>query len=289
MAHKRFGKDGLMILKIVLAMMAFAANSLLCRLALKAGHIDAVSFSSVRLLSGALALFLLLQLPGIKKKPEFNVGNALLLCVYVFAFSVAYLSLDTAAGALLLFGTVQCVMTGWGLLRGERLSALKTIGMIAAVAGIGLLLLPGAGRPSPFAALMMIAAGSAWAIYCITGKSVKDASAATAGNFILSVPLAVAALLFSTLALHADAMGFTLAVVSGALASGAAYLLWYSLLPHLSPTTASTLQLSVPCLAALGGLILMGEALNLRMLLSIAITLSGIGLVIISDRKLSHQ
>ncbi len=276
-----------MILKIVLAMVAFAANSLLCRLALKSGHIDAMSFGSVRLLSGALVLFLLLQLPGMNKKPEFNVANALLLCVYVFAFSVAYLSLDTAAGALLLFGTVQCVMTGWGLLRGERLSALKTIGMIAAVAGIGLLLLPGAGRPSPFAALMMVIAGGAWAVYCITGKNVSNAAAATAGNFILSVPLAVAALLFSTL--HANTMGFALAVVSGALASGAAYLLWYSLLPHLSPTTTSTLQLSVPCLAALGGLVLMGEALNLRMLLSIAITLSGIGLVIISDRKPNHQ
>lgn len=278
-----------MILKIMLAMLAFAANSLLCRLALKAGHIDAVSFSSVRLISGALALFLLLQLPSIKKKPEFNPGNALLLGVYVFAFSVAYLSLDTAAGALLLFGTVQCVMTGWGLLRGERLSALKSVGMIAAVAGIALLLLPGAGRPSPFSALMMMVAGAAWAVYCITGKNVRDAAAATAGNFILCVPLAVAALLFSTLPLHADTTGFALAVVSGALASGAAYLLWYSLLPRLTPTTASTLQLSVPCLAALGGLLLMDEALNLRMLLSIAITLSGIGLVIISDRAAERR
>lgn len=274
-----------MLLKIILAMVAFAANSLLCRLALKGLHMDAVSFSSVRLLSGAIALFLLLQLPGIRRKPEFNWLNAALLATYVFAFSLAYLSLTTAAGALLLFGTVQCVMTGWGLMRGERLTALKSLGMLGAMGGLALLLLPGAGHPSGSASLLMILSGAAWAVYCITGKRVQNAAAATTGNFMLAVPMALAVLLLSGFHIHADAVGLMLAVLSGALMSGGAYLLWYSLLPQLSPTTASTLQLSVPCLAALGGLIFMGEAIDMRMLLAIVITLSGIGLVIAADRR----
>lgn len=277
-----------MLLKILLTMAAFAANSLLCRLALKGMHMDAVSFSSIRLLSGAVALLILLRLPAIKTRPEFNVLNAALLAIYVFAFSLAYLSLTTAAGALLLFGTVQCVMTGWGLIRGERLTWLKSVGMLAAVTGLALLLLPGAGHPSGGAALLMMASGTAWAAYCITGKKVKNAAAATAGNFALAVPIALVVFVLSGMHIRADTVGLVLAVTSGALMSGGAYLLWYSLLPRLSPTTASTLQLSVPCLAALGGLIFMGEPLGLRMLLAIVITLSGIGLVIIVDRRREH-
>lgn len=277
-----------MLLKILLTMAAFAANSLLCRLALKGMHMDAVSFSSIRLLSGAVALLILLRLPAIKTRPEFNVLNALLLAIYVFAFSLAYLSLTTAAGALLLFGTVQCVMTGWGLIRGERLTWLKSVGMLAAVTGLALLLLPGAGHPSGGATLLMMASGAAWAAYCITGKKVKNAAAATAGNFTLAVPIALVVFVLSGMHTRVDTVGLVLAITSGALMSGGAYLLWYSLLPRLSPTTASTLQLSVPCLAALGGLIFMGEPLGLRMLLAIVITLSGIGLVIIADRRREH-
>lgn len=274
-----------MLLKILLAMAAFAANSLLCRLALKGMHMDAVFFSSVRLVSGAVALLILLRLPGIRKRPEFNLLNAALLAVYVFAFSLAYLSLTTAAGALLLFGTVQCVMTGWGLMRGERLTWLKSVGMLGAMAGLALLLLPGAGHPSGGAALLMMVSGAAWAAYCITGKKVNNAAAATAGNFTLAVPMALVVFVFGGTQVHADSVGLLLAVISGALMSGGAYLLWYSLLPQLSPATASTLQLSVPCLAALGGLVFMGEPLGLRMLLAIALTLSGIGLVIMADRR----
>ncbi|MDU5684148.1 MAG: DMT family transporter [Kluyvera cryocrescens] len=274
-----------MLLKIVLAMVAFAANSLLCRLALKGLHMDAVSFSGVRLLSGAVALYLLLQLPGMRRKTEFNVLNAALLAVYVFAFSLAYVSLTTAAGALLLFGTVQIVMSGWGLARGERLTGLKSVGMLAAMGGLALLLLPGAGHPSIGASLLMMVSGAAWAVYCITGKKVRDAAAATAGNFMLAVPMALLVFAFHGMSIEADIYGVLLAVTSGALMSGGAYLLWYSLLPKLSPTTASTLQLSVPCLAALGGLVFMGEALDGRMLLAIVITLSGVGLVIAADRR----
>ncbi|MEO3989617.1 DMT family transporter [Pseudocitrobacter cyperus] len=275
-----------MLLKIILAMVAFAANSLLCRLALKGLHMDAITFSSVRLLSGAAALFLLLQLPAIRKRPEFNWLNAGLLSLYVFAFSIAYVSMGAAMGALLLFGTVQLVMTGWGFLRGERPTTLKIVGIVAAMAGLVLLLLPGATHPPFSAALMMIISGAAWGAYCITGKKVRDATAATAGNFILAVPIALVVYLLSGQQSQMDVTGVVLAGVSGALASGAAYLLWYSLLPKLSPATASTLQLSVPCLAALGGLLFLGEALSGRMLFAIAVTLSGIGLVIYADRSI---
>ena len=274
-----------MLLKIVLAMVAFAANSLLCRLALKGLHMDAVSFSGVRLLSGAVALFLLLQLPGMRRKTEFNVLNAALLAVYVFAFSLAYVSLTTAAGALLLFGTVQIVMSGWGLARGERLTGLKSVGMLAAMGGLALLLLPGAGHPSIGASLLMMVSGAAWAVYCITGKKVRDAAAATAGNFMLAVPMALLVFAFHGMSIEADIYGVLLAVTSGALMSGGAYLLWYSLLPKLSPTTASTLQLSVPCLAGVGGLVSAGEALDGRMLQASVLRLSGIGLVIAADRR----
>lgn len=274
-----------MLLKIILAMVAFAANSLLCRLALKGLHMDAVSFSSLRLLSGAIALFFLLQLPGMKRKAEFNLLNAALLTAYVFAFSLAYLSLTTAAGALLLFGTVQVVMSGWGLARGERLSWLKSIGMLTAMGGLALLLLPGAGHPSIGASILMMISGVAWAVYCITGKKVRNAAAATAGNFMLAVPMALFIFILRGTPAQADFYGILLAITSGALMSGGAYLVWYSLLPKLSPTTASTLQLSVPCLAALGGLVFMGEAIDGRMLLAIVITLSGIGLVIAADRR----
>lgn len=274
-----------MLVKIILAMTAFAANSLLCRLALRMLHMDAVTFGSLRLLSGGVALFLLLQLPGIRKNPEYNMLNAALLALYVFAFSLAYMSLTTAAGALLLFGTVQVVMTFWGLLRGERLTWLKSIGMLAAMGGLALLLLPGVGHPSGKASLLMMLSGAAWAVYCITGKRVRDPAAATAGNFMLAVPIALVVFAVSDMPIRGDLFGVLLAIISGALMSGAAYLLWYSLLPKLSPTTASTLQLSVPCLAALGGLLLMGEAIDGRMLLAIVITLSGIGLVIVADKR----
>ncbi|MEG1212716.1 MAG: DMT family transporter [Leclercia sp.] len=274
-----------MLIKIMIAMVAFAANSVLCRIALKGLHADAVSFSSLRLISGAIALFIFLQMTADRKKPEFTWANALFLSLYVFSFSIAYVSLSTGAGALLLFGTVQLVMTTWGLIKGEKLAVLKLIGILGALTGIALLLLPGAERPSLFAAIMMITAGLAWALYNINGKKITHAAAATAGNFILAVPIALIIPLLFPADLHMDINGFTLGVISGAVTSGGAYLLWYSLLPMLKATTASTLQLSVPCLATLGGVVFMDETLTLRIALASVIILAGIGLVIVSDRR----
>lgn len=274
-----------MLIKIMIAMVAFAANSVLCRIALKGLHADAVSFSSLRLISGAIALFIFLQMTADRKKPEFTWANALFLSLYVFSFSIAYVSLSTGAGALLLFGTVQLVMTTWGLIKGEKLAVLKLTGILGALTGIALLLLPGAERPSLFAAIMMITAGLAWALYSINGKKITHAAAATAGNFILAVPIALIIPLLFPADLHMDINGFTLGVISGAVTSGGAYLLWYSLLPMLKATTASTLQLSVPCLATLGGVVFMDETLTLRIALASVIILAGIGLVIVSDRR----
>ena len=274
-----------MLIRIIIAMVAFAGNSVLCRLALKGMHADAISFSSLRLISGAIALFLFIAITSDSSKFEFKWLNALLLCIYVFSFSIAYVSLSTGAGALLLFGTVQLVMTVWGIAQGEKLVILKITGILGALAGIAILLLPGAERPSLYAAIIMVIAGLAWAFYSITGKKITDAAASTGGNFILSIPVALIIPLFFHSHLHIDIYGLVLGVLSGAITSGGAYLLWYSLLPLLRSTTASTIQLSVPCLATLGGIIFLGETLTVRILLASVIILAGIGLVIFSDMR----
>lgn len=273
-----------MLLKILLTMIAFAANSVLCRVAITGGYIDEISFGSIRLISGALALYLFVGLRRGHHKIEYNPLNALLLSGYVFAFSLAYVSLNAATGALLLFGTVQLVMTGWGMLHGEKITRWKVIGILAALSGIGILLLPGATPPPAFAAVMMILSGVAWAAYCITGRAATSAASATAGNFILSVPVAVVAVAVHFHALQLDVTGLLLGIVAGAITSAGAYLLWYTLLPKLSSSTASTIQLSVPCLAALGGVLFMNEALDRQIVISTLIILSGIGLVIWSDK-----
>lgn len=266
-------------------MSAFAGNSVLCRIALKGMHADAISFSSLRLISGAIALYLFITIASESKKIEFRWLNALLLCIYVFSFSVAYVSLNTGTGALLLFGTVQLVMTVWGLAQKEKLVKLKITGILGALVGIAILLLPGAERPSLYASVMMIISGVAWAMYSIAGKKITHAVASTSGNFILTVPVALIIPLIFHTHLHIDINGIMLGVLSGALTSGGAYLLWYSLLPLLKATTASTIQLSVPCLATLGGIVFLGETLTARILLASIIILAGIGLVIFSDMR----
>ncbi|MGP8956281.1 DMT family transporter [Enterobacter mori] len=278
-----------MLVKIIFAMIAFAGNSVLCRVALKDMHADPISFSSLRLISGAIALFLFLHIATERKRPEINWLNALFLSVYVFSFSIAYVSLSTGTGALLLFGTVQLVMTAWGLVQGEKIAALKTTGIVGALAGIAVLLLPGAERPSFLSSSIMVISGLAWALYSISGKNVTDAVASTAGNFILSIPIAIIIPLIFYSVLHLDFTGLMLGVIAGALTSGGAYLLWYSLLPSLKASTASTIQLSVPCLATLGGVIFMDETLTIQIAFSTVIILVGIGLVIFSDKRRAYR
>lgn len=271
-------------LLIAFTLMAFAANSVLCRIALREGHADPETFSALLLLAGAVVL-LLLQLAlrgwgGIR----WNVVNAGLLTAYVFLFSLAYVHLDTATGALLLFGAVQVCMVLWGALQGEKAGPRKWSGIAVAIAGIALLLLPGASLPSALPAIMMIASGLAWGAYSVRGKRVSDPAGATTGNFLLSVP--IIATLFLLLPDHAlaDRWGILLALISGGVTSGLAYVLWYVIVRDISSATASTLQLSVPCLAALGGTLFLGEIPSIRMVLAAVLVLAGILIVIAADR-----
>lgn len=263
-----------------LAMLAFAGNSVLCRLALKATDIDAATFTSLRLLSGALMLWLLVRLRQAKRPAAGSWPAALALFSYAAAFSFAYIKLDAGTGALLLFGAVQLSMLSWGLYRGERLAALAWLGLAAAFTGILGLLLPGATAPALDSALLMILAGASFAVYSLLGKQVADPLASTAGNFLRCVPLAALLSLLCLSDAHVDPAGALYALLSGAVTSGIGYAIWYTALPGLKALQASTVQLSVPVITALAGTLLLGEALSLRLLLGGAAVLGGIALVL---------
>lgn len=273
------------LLLTALAMLAFAGNSLLCRLALRETEIDAASFTFIRLLSGALTLWILLKLRHTRQPMAGNWPGALALFLYAAAFSFAYLQLDAGVGALLLFGAVQLSMLLWGLLRGERLNLLATLGTLLASAGLLALLLPGASAPPFSAALLMLLAGIAWGAYSLLGRGQGDPLAVTAGNFLRATPLAVLLAVALLAQLQWDVPGLLYALLSGALTSGIGYAIWYSALPDLRASQAATVQLSVPILAALGGSLLLGEALSLRLLLSAAAVLGGIALVLGSRQR----
>ena len=270
----------------VLAMLAFAANSLLCRLALQQQAIDAASFGSVRLASGALVLAAIVRLrarPAHRARPDWIA--AAMLWAYVVCFSFAYLWLAAGTGALVLFGAVQLTMFGVGLHAGERFSPLAWSGFALAVAGLLVLLWPGLAAPAPAGAALMALAGVAWGVYSLRGRSAGEPVAATAGNFARATPLALAvSLIFATQA-QASAQGLLLAGASGALTSGVGYVLWYAALPHLGALRAATVQLSAPPLAALGGVLLLGEAATLRLVVASAAILGGIGLVLLARTR----
>ena len=266
-----------------LAMVAFAANSVLCRLALREGAIDAASFTAVRLVSGAVALGLILLLRDRSVKAmatQGNQGSALALFVYAAGFSLAYVELATGTGALLLFGAVQATMIGIGLYRGERLAPLQWLGLMLALAGLVALMLPGATAPPLAAAALMLVAGAAWGVYSLRGKGAADATAVTAGNFLRALIWLLPLALFAWPAQWPQGAGLVYAVLSGALASGAGYAIWYLSLRGLASSTAATVQLSVPVLAALAGVLWLDEAFTLRLLLASAAILGGIALVI---------
>ncbi|WP_313115639.1 EamA family transporter [Ectopseudomonas guguanensis] len=273
------------LLLTTLAMLAFAGNSLLCRLALRESEIDAASFTAIRLFCGALTLWLLLRLRQGRRPVAGNWPGALALFTYAAAFSFAYLQLDTGAGALLLFGAVQLSMLLWGWLHGERLGLVAGLGTALATAGLLALLLPGASAPPLQAALLMLLAGIAWGAYSLLGRGLGDPLAVSAGNFLRATPLALllAALMLGQL--DWDGPGLFYALLSGALTSGIGYAIWYSALPGLRASQAATVQLSVPILAALGGSLLLGEALGLRLLLSAVAVLGGIALVLGSRQR----
>lgn len=264
-----------------LAMLAFAANSLLCRAALRDTAIDPASFTLIRMASGAFVLWLLLRRAdrdGAAWQGDWI--SAGVLFIYAVAFSYAYIGLSAGAGALLLFGAVQATMITHAVWRGERPSGLQSVGMALAFGGLVALLLPGASAPAPGPAILMVAAGTAWGVYSLLGRGNRDPLATTAGNFMRSVPLALVAALLALPWLSVDVAGAVLAVLSGALASGVGYAIWYAALRGLSGEVAASVQLSVPVIALFGGALLLSEPLSGRLLLAAAATLAGIALVV---------
>jgi drug/metabolite transporter (DMT)-like permease len=262
------------------AMLAFASNSLLCRVALTETSIDAASFTSLRLASGALILLVILRLRRVGVTSGGSWPMAAMLSAYAVFFSFAYRDLTAATGALLLFGGVQLTMMGYGLWAGERLRGAKLLGVVVAVAGLIGLLLPGLAAPPPHAALLMLAAGAAWGVYSLLGRGAGDPIAATGGNFLRAVPFAALLALAATGHESVDRMGVLYAVVSGAVTSGLGYVLWYAALPGLRATSAATIQLSVPAIAAIGGAVLLAEPITARLLLASVAILGGIALTI---------
>jgi drug/metabolite transporter (DMT)-like permease len=264
-----------------LAMVAFAGNSLLCRIALKHTSIDAASFTTIRLASGALVLWLIVRMRRGAASGGGNWRSAFALFVYAAGFSFAYVSLPAATGALLLFGAVQATMIGHGMWAGERLRRMQHVGLVLALGGLVGLLLPGLAAPPLAGSLLMLGAGVAWGIYSLRGKGGGDPTRVTAGNFLRAVPIAagLSQLLHDGASL--DGAGFWYAVASGALASGIGYAIWYTALPALKSTHAATVQLSVPVIAAMGGIVFLGEPLSLRLVLASVAILGGIALVIL--------
>lgn len=270
-------------------MLAFAANSLLCRFALRETRIDPATFTLVRLASGALVLWLLVELRrGAGSAPRSGSWmSALALFAYAAAFSFAYTSLSAGTGALLLFGAVQATMILWGVSRGERLRTAQLGGLILAIAGLVVLVLPGIAAPPLVGSILMLSAGAAWGVYSLRGKAAGDPLAATAGNFLRALPFTVALSAVLLPWSRIDVAGAGYAFASGAVASGVGYAIWYTALPALKAATAATVQLSVPVLTAAGGILLLGEPLTLRFLLSSLAILGGIALVVRQRRDRS--
>jgi drug/metabolite transporter (DMT)-like permease len=268
-----------------LAMIAFAGNSLLCRLALRQTAIDAASFTSVRILSGAVCLGIIAL---ISRRPLRQAGNwpsALALFGYAALFSFAYLQLTAGTGALLLFGAVQTTMIFWALRKGERLQVAQIAGLALALAGLVALVFPGLSAPPVGAAALMLGAGIAWGVYSLRGKGGGgDPLRATAGNFLRAAPMAVLVSLVMLRSANPDRLGIVYAVLSGAIASGVGYAIWYTALPALKASGAATVQLSVPVLTAAGGIVFLGEPVTLRLAIASIAVLGGIALVIL-ERK----
>ena len=262
------------------ALLAFAANSVLCRMALRAAHIDPASFMSIRLLSGAATLWLLVRLGRGGQRLGGDWRSALALLTYAIAFTFAYVGLKAGTGALLLFGAVQVVMIAAGFVGGERIDRSIALGWLLAVAGLILLLLPGISAPPARDAIFMLIGGCAWGVYSLRGRRSLNALADTAGNFARALPgtLLVSALLWGHRS--ADAAGVVLAALSGSIASGLGYAAWYTALPRLGAIAAANAQLSVPVITALAGVALFSEPVTVRLASASVLVLGGTALAV---------
>lgn len=271
------------------ALLAFAANSLLCRLALAGKHIDPASFNTIRLVSGAVVLAIIVGARRDKSEGRGNWISALALFLYAAGFSFAYVGLTASTGALLLFGAVQLTMITAGLRRGERLRSMQIIGFAGAIGGLILLLLPGLAAPPFASSLLMLIAGIAWGMYSLRAKGAGDPTRVTAGNFMRAAPMALAtsllAFLLAPTDTHIDRIGVLYGLASGAIASGVGYVIWYAALRHLRTTSAAALQLSVPVIASVGGIVFLSEPLTTTLLVASVLTLGGMGMVIFGRLK----
>lgn len=264
------------------ALIAFAANSVLCRLALGETAIDAASFTTIRLVSGTLVLILLVGATG-KTSTADDRGNwtsAFMLFLYAVTFSFAYISLNTGTGALILFGSVQATMIIFAVCKGERLRLWGWLGLFAGLAGLTYLVFPGLAAPSPSGAALMAVAGISWGIYSLRGRGSASPVAVTTDNFLRSTPFVLLISLIFFQNLHITFTGAFFASLSGGLTSAIGYVIWYAALRDLSATSAALVQLIVPVLAALGGVVLLSEQLTVRLLLSSAMIIGGVALAL---------
>lgn len=268
-------------------MAAFAANSILCRLALRSGAIDPASFTSVRLLSGAVMLMLVAGLRQGWQMPRLERGgmNALLLFAYAAAFSFAYVGLSVGLGALVLFGSVQITMMTVALLSGERLPVLSWIGFAVAVGGLLVLTAPGLTAPPLLQTVLMAMAGAAWGVYSILGRGAASALRSTSSNFQYAVPLGIAVSLLSWQSQRLTPVGVLLAGISGAVTSGLGYVVWYAALRGLSAASAAMIQLTVPAIAAMGGALILSETVGWRILASGGMILGGVALALAARQR----
>jgi drug/metabolite transporter (DMT)-like permease len=275
----------------VLAMIAFAANSVLNRLALALGEADPFAYTGIRLVSGALMLALILVWRGAKpdhRRIGGSTTGALALFLYAIAFSYAYLKLSAGTGALVLFAAVQLGMLGWAIRQGDRPGALEWAGFCVALVFLVLLVLPGVTAPDPFGAALMVLAGLAWAVYTLVGRGSARPLVDTAGNFIRCLPIAALLILPQAFAPTTSLAGWAYAIASGALASGVGYAIWYSVLPALERSTAAYVQLTVPAIAAAGGVVFISEPLTLRLALCSIGILGGVGLALWGADRRRH-
>ncbi|MBK7393891.1 MAG: DMT family transporter [Chloracidobacterium sp.] len=287
------------------ALVAFAFNSILCRLALRGDEADAVGFTAVRLLSGAIALVVIWYVVGRVRSPHVCKGStgdedalthvratdtgswssAIFLFAYAICFSFAYLGLTAGTGALILFGSVQMTMIVVTLFRGDRPPILEWLGLITAVGGLVYLVFPGLASPPLTSSLLMAAAGASWGIYTLRGRGSTDPLGQTTGNFIRTLPFAAVIAVIFLPNLHLSTRGITLAVLSGAVTSGIGYTVWYASLKHHTATRAAVLQLAVPVITAMIGVLLLAETADIRLVIAAALILGGIALTIFGKRS----
>jgi drug/metabolite transporter (DMT)-like permease len=269
-----------------IALVFFAANSLICRLALGTASIDALSFTGIRLLSGAAAVGIIAGFAnGNIKKHHGSWISALALCGYATAFSFAFVSLSAGTGALILFTAVQATMIMWGLRQGERPRRLQWLGLLVALAGFVILMLPGVRKPSLSGAVLMAVAGVAWGVYSIRGGAAVDPVAVTGDNFLRAGIMMVPAYLLFFHSPEISARGAVWASFSGAVTSGVGYVLWYKALKHLTATRAAVVQLYVPLIAVLGGIVLLDELPSLRLIVPALMIVVGVSAYLVGKRR----